>query len=117
MVPWWWALTFVGGGLGSVLRAGLTAAAPAPWGTVLVNLTGSAVLAALAHPSSGLSPAMRMFFGVGVLGGFTTYSTFNLQVYEALMQRRYELAAGQLVLTVGGSLLAGLAAWIAMDQR
>ena len=68
---------FLGGGLGAVLRFALTPLFAAPWGTMAVNAVGSALLAACLHPSVGLSEAWRAGLCTGLLGGFTTYSTFN----------------------------------------
>lgn len=115
MVQGWWLYAFVGGGLGSVARAGLSSLGPAPWSTVAVNLLGSALLAALAHPAVNASPALRMFVGVGVLGGFTTYSTFNLQVFQAVQARDYGNAALQVALTVAGALVVAVLTWMTLD--
>jgi CrcB protein len=102
-------LVFVGGGTGAVLRWAFGLAVPGPWGTVAVNVIGSFVLALVAHPAMGMSERGRLLIGVGVLGGFTTYSTFNLYLVQAASGRAGWLFAGQLAATVGGALLAGFA--------
>ena len=79
-----------GGALGSLLRYWITLLAVAwlgermPWGTILINVTGSFLIgavAALAEPGSRwmLSPDVRLFLMVGVCGGYTTFSAFSLQ--------------------------------------
>ncbi len=91
------ALVFVGGGLGSSFRYGVTMAAlrllgPGfPWGTFAVNVIGSTVMGGFAGylvsrtPGVG-SDALRLFFMTGVLGGFTTFSAYSLDTV-ALWER------------------------------
>jgi CrcB protein len=83
-------LVFVGGGAGSVARyfASLAAArflSPSfPFGTLIVNLAGCFLIGFVhtsAMHSARVSPETRLFLTTGVLGGLTTYSSFN---YEAL---------------------------------
>lgn len=86
------ALVAVGGVLGVLLRALLTSpAAPGawPWATFAVNVAGSLLLGALLAvlqrgPDVGRRRAVRLAAGTGVLGGFTTYSTFALEVEQLL---------------------------------
>jgi fluoride exporter len=85
-----------------------------PWGTFAVNLTGSfvlGVLAALMAFTWSPSPELRAFLVVGVLGGFTTFSAFSLDVVLLIERGRLGLAAvyvlATLLLSVGG-LFAGL---------
>lgn len=105
---------FLGGGTGAALRWALSQAIPGPWGVVLINALGSAALAALAHPGLGASPAVRLAVGTGVLGGFTTYSTFNLDLLTALQARHWLRAVGLVVATLGGCLLGGGLSWWAV---
>jgi CrcB protein len=86
---------FVFGGLGSAARFGVASFAAArlapgfPWGTLAVNLVGSALLAALlqlATASDAISPSARIALATGFLGGFTTYSAFSNETL-ALAQR------------------------------
>ncbi len=102
---------FLGGGTGAALRWLLSLWIPGYPGTILINLIGSFALALLSHPATGASPALRLTLGVGILGGFTTYSTFNLQLLNALQQRDAVGAGIQLFGTVGGCLLFGLLGW------
>jgi len=85
-----------------------------PWGTLCVNVLGSfvmGVLAELAARKLNIPEPYRVFIFVGVLGGFTTFSTFSLDLVS-LMQRNLGLAFGyglaSVVLGVVG-LFAGLA--------
>jgi fluoride exporter len=70
-------------GMAGVLsRYGISSAfggASLPWATVAINVVGSLLLGILVS-SDGLSTDMRTILGVGFLGGFTTFSTFTVQV-------------------------------------
>ncbi len=108
-------LVCAGGALGSGARylvstwAARVLGADFPRGTILVNATGSFVLAALfVLPGSRLSPEVRLFLGAGVLGGFTTYSSFNTETLALVDQGSLGLAAANVALTVTGCLVAGL---------
>ena len=78
----------IGGAIGSVLRylvgsAFLQRFGPGfPWGTFVINVTGSFLIGALAQfalmRSFGVTPMVRIFAATGVLGGYTTFSTFSL---------------------------------------
>ena len=85
------ALVYValGGALGSVARFGMTGLATRllgsnfPYGTLAVNLLGGflmGVLAALLARQPGGYESLRLFLAIGVLGGFTTFSAFSLDV-------------------------------------
>ena len=106
----------LGGGLGAWLRfvAGrLVASAAFPWATLTVNLLGSFAMGLLAAwlARGAASESLRLLLGVGVLGGFTTFSAFSLEIVT-LAERGALAAAGFYVLAslVGGvfGLLAGL---------
>lgn len=88
-------LVAVGGALGTTLRALLEHTWPAapggwPWTTFAINLVGSFVLGALLEtlvrsgPDEGRRRLVRLGVGTGVLGGFTTYSTFVVEVERRL---------------------------------
>jgi len=111
------ALVALGGAIGSVARYGVGALAARllgaafPWGTLLVNLTGSFLIAGVMHVAltgSAISLELRIFLTTGILGGFTTYSSFNYETLALLNQRAYGLAGLNLVGTVLGCLMAGL---------
>ena len=81
-------LVFLGGGLGATGRylvgiAALRQFGPgSPYGTVIVNVVGSLAMGLLIGwlVRKGGSQEVRLFFATGVLGGFTTYSAFSLDV-------------------------------------
>jgi protein CrcB len=86
---------FLGAGLGGVARYALsvwvqTAAGTAfPWGTLLINTTGSFVLAVLyaALDGTAAAPEWRAFVGIGLCGGYTTFSTFSYETIRATVLR------------------------------
>ncbi len=83
-----------------------------PRGTLIVNVTGSFLLAAIMTASlstDAISPELRLFLGAGIMGGYTTYSSFNYETLALLQQGSAALAALNLGLTVLGCLGAGLA--------
>jgi fluoride exporter len=104
----------VGGALGSVARWGLLVALPhtatqVPWATLLANLTGAFALGLLMVFLLDFWPPsryVRPFVGVGVLGGYTTYSTYMLDTRTLLSHGEVPQAFGYLV----GTLLTGLVA-------
>jgi CrcB protein len=90
-------LVFLGGGLGAAGRHGVNVAAARlfgigfPWGTLTVNVVGSLAMGLLAawfafRADVGLTQHARLFLTTGILGGFTTFSAFSLDV--ALMWER-----------------------------
>lgn len=104
------ALVALGGALGSVLRHLVSLGALAlfgaafPWGTLAVNLLGSALIGVAG--GLGLGGGWRLFVVTGVLGGFTTFSAFSLET-GLLFERAPWLAA----LYVGATLAGGLCAF------
>lgn len=95
------AAVFIGGGLGAAARHGvnlLAAQLPGarfPWGTLFVNVAGSLLIGVLAEwfaQRAQLPQPLRLFLVTGVLGGFTTFSAFSLEV-GLLMERGQLLAA------------------------
>lgn len=107
------AVVAVGGALGSAARYGVAraesgSAGAFPWPTLTVNLAGClliGVLVAVLDRRRGHRYA-RLFWGVGVLGGFTTFSTFALDLRHLLADGQALLAGGYLVASVAGGLLA-----------
>lgn len=83
-----------------------------PWGTLAVNLVGSFLMGALVEVMAlawSPSPEMRALLVVGVLGGFTTFSTFSLDVVTLLERQNFPYALAY----VAGSLVLGVAALFA----
>ncbi len=105
-------LVAAGGAVGAVARYGVgrlmgpTADARVPWHTFAVNLTGAFVLGLLVVLAARLGwPGWwRPLLAVGVLGGYTTFSTFSLEVVELGLHGRYGLAG----IYALGSLAAGV---------
>jgi CrcB protein len=99
---------FVGGGAGSLLRWGLGLLAVRqfgagyPIGTLLANIAGSFLLGLLARAGleGRVSPAARLGLTTGLCGGFTTYSTFNLEALSMLADGHLAKGGGYLLLTV-----------------
>ena len=82
-----------------------------PYGTLAVNLAGSFLVGLLMHvalETTLVSPGVRIFLATGVLGGFTTYSTFNYETLTFASQGEWLLAAANLAATLLGCLLAGV---------
>jgi CrcB protein len=109
-------LVCVGGALGSGARFLVaTWAAEAfgpgfPRGTILVNLAGSyfiAVIIGLATRTTAVSPNVRLFLTTGVMGGFTTYSSFNYETLQFLDEGAIAYALANIAFTVIGCLATG----------
>lgn len=103
----------VGGAIGSILRyaIGLTARqARFPWATLVINVSGSFVLGLFLTWALGrLSAAITTPVAVGVLGGFTTFSTFAWEGLFLSRSGRVDLALVYVLLSVLGGLVA---AWL-----
>jgi CrcB protein len=101
----------IGGGLRYVLGGWMAErwGASFPWHTLIVNASGAlflGMLMAMSIDRQLLSPSARLFLGVGVLGGFTTFSTLS---YESVAMLQQGLIA-QGVLNMFGSAVLGIAA-------
>jgi len=107
-------IVFLGGGLGSALRHGVNLVAARllgigfPYGTLTVNVVGSLVMGLLGGYFAfrgDASQHWRLFLTTGILGGFTTFSTFSLDCF--LLWERHQLLSlaayllGSLVLSIG----------------
>ena len=83
-------LTAAGGALGAVARYGLQQAWPShgsafPWSTFAINVVGAGLLALLGVvPAVRSRPALPVFLGTGVLGGFTTMSAASVDTFRLL---------------------------------
>lgn len=103
-------LVTLGGAAGTLARYGIGTAVAGPWPTVAINLAGSFLLGLLAG-SSAFSDELRTAIGVGVLGGFTTYSTFSVQVVLDLEAGLTSRAIAYLLVSVAGGLLCAAAGY------
>jgi CrcB protein len=115
-----WLAVAAGGALGAMARHGVSRAAMHvlgpnfPWGTLAANVVGSFAMGLIIvwlSAKEPASPALRAFLTVGLLGAFTTFSTFSLDVVTLYRDRTLTIAGAYLlasvILSVGG-LLAGL---------
>jgi CrcB protein len=118
-------IVFLGGGIGAALRHGVNLATARiagtafPYGTLTVNVVGSVIMGLLAAYFAFKGDATqhwRLFFTTGILGGFTTFSAFSLDV--ALLYERGEtsLAALYVLVSVAVS-IAGLFAGFALVRN
>jgi CrcB protein len=104
----------VGGALGALARWGVARALPHspgtwPVATLVVNLTGClliGVLFAVLLVRFPASPWLRPFLATGVLGGYTTYSTFAVDVVQLADAGAWGTAVGYLLASVAGGVLA-----------
>ena len=115
-------LVMIGGAIGSGMRYGAGRASLAlfgpglPWGTLFVNLAGGLAMGLLvglmARAPGGASEGVRLFGAVGVIGGFTTFSSFSLETVLMIQRGQPALALGYVLASATGAILllfAGLA--------
>lgn len=113
-------LIAAGGALGSVARFAMSGYVAQhfgetfPWGTLVVNVLGSFVIGFFATFTSSegrafVGPAGRQFFMTGVLGGFTTFSSFSLQTLNLARDGEMARAAGN---AVGSLTVCLIAVWL-----
>jgi CrcB protein len=86
-----------------------------PYGTLIVNLAGCFVIAALMHAALtlGWSPTVRAAITIGFIGGLTTYSSFNYETMRLIEEGALAPAAVNLAVTVLGGFAAG---WLGLDE-
>jgi CrcB protein len=110
-----WLLVGVAGAAGTLLRYGLggwlarATGGGFPWETLTINVSGSLVIGALAGAldrGALLPPPLRMALMVGLLGGFTTFSSFALEALRLVQGAEWRGAALYVVLTNAGGWLA-----------
>jgi CrcB protein len=115
-------LVCLGGALGSGARYLTSIAATSlvgiglPYGTIVVNLAGSLVMGAVIEL---LPPGdLRIFLATGLLGGFTTYSSFNEETLLLLRSGAWGMTAINVAVTFIGCLAAGaVGIWVARAMR
>jgi fluoride exporter len=116
-IAMWVAL---GGALGSVARywcSGIVArwmGETFPWGTLIVNVAGSLLIGFIATVSGTdgrllIPPEARQFMMVGILGGYTTFSSFSLQTLTLARDGEWLLAGANIV---GSIVLCLIAVWV-----
>ena len=122
MTPLLFLLTAAAGGIGAALRFVLDGVIrsrfPAfPIGTLVINVSGSFVLGLVTSFALGdvLPPEALTVLGVGLLGGFTTFSTASFETVRLVGDGRYGAALGTSVgMLIGGVLAAALGLWLGM---
>jgi fluoride exporter len=111
--PWVLPVISLGGMLGASARYALELGWPrapggVPWATLGINVSGCLLIGVLmvyVVEVGGAHSLLRPFLGVGVLGGFTTFSTYTVETHTLLTEGRATLALGYLV----GTLVAAMA--------
>jgi CrcB protein len=109
-----WARWAVGGWAQRRAAAASGWIALVPAGTLVVNLVGCFAIGALAgwfEERGAVDPTLRIFLLVGVLGGFTTFSSFGFETLALARDGNWALAAGNVVTSVAGG-LAGV--WLGL---
>jgi len=113
-----YAIVFLGAGLGGALRHGTNLLGARlfgldfPYGTVTVNILGSFLMAVLVEIFAlrvGLPQSARLFLTTGLLGGYTTFSSFSLDAMSMFDRQQWALGIAYVLVT----LLGGLAAFLA----
>ncbi|MFC3711996.1 CrcB family protein [Sphingoaurantiacus capsulatus] len=105
-------LVMAGGAVGAGARFlfGIAAAdamgAAFPWGTWGVNIVGGFLMGLLFAFVPDSSSTWRLFIGVGILGGFTTFSAFSLELFDMVARGEAVLGAAYAVSSVAGSVIA-----------
>jgi len=109
-------LVAIGGAIGSVLRYGVGVFVgglfrnPFPLGTLLINITGSLLMGVFVGLMARLLPSWqndaRLFIAVGILGGYTTFSSFSLDVITMIERGDIWPATLYVLLSVGISIPA-----------
>ncbi|MBY4635617.1 fluoride efflux transporter CrcB [Sphingopyxis sp. XHP0097] len=79
-----------------------------PWWTLAVNVVGSLAMGLLIghFARSGATEAARLFLGVGLLGGFTTFSSFSMEFWLLFERGQTAQAAAYAVASVAGAIMA-----------
>jgi len=113
-----WLAVGAGGAIGAMARHGISRIALKtfgpnfPWGTFIANIAGSFLMGVLIvwlTTREPVSPSLRAFLSVGILGAFTTFSTFSLDTIMLFRDKAYLAGSGYLlgsvVLSLAGLLL------------
>ncbi|MCK6616252.1 MAG: fluoride efflux transporter CrcB [Cyclobacteriaceae bacterium] len=117
-------LVLVGGGIGSLIRYGVSGWVHRnyngmfPLGTLTVNLAGSFLIGVLwaLFESATMSPTLRVFLFVGILGGFTTFSTYSLETLSLLRDGEVRTALFNILVNNVGGILLAFAGFIATRE-
>jgi fluoride exporter len=108
-------IVFVGGGIGAAARYWLsgtiarTSGSAFPFGTVTVNVIGCFLIGFLMTTFEDrflVTPSLRLFLTIGILGGFTTFSTFSYETIAMMKDAEYFYAFVNVALSAGTCLAA-----------
>jgi CrcB protein len=110
------ALIFIGAGIGGVLRFVIGSLVYAhygrnfPYGTLVVNLTGCLIIGfayvLITRKAEDVGPWLVGFVIVGILGGYTTFSSFSLETLDLIQKGRLLYATYNVCLSVGCGIFA-----------
>ncbi len=106
-------LVGLGGAIGSIFRFELSKLQPVrgiPAGTALVNILGSFAFSLVVFGASDSN--LSSFLGIGVLGGFTTFSTFSFETFRMLEDHDYHTMITNILINVAGSLAGVFAGYL-----
>jgi CrcB protein len=118
-------LVALGGALGSMARYGAAAGvnrwaqSPFPWGTLFVNIVGSfliGLIMVLLMKAGEWRESSRLLLVTGVMGGFTTFSSFSWETWKLIEDGRLALALGNVLLSVAICLVATMAGALLAKQ-
>lgn len=119
MGPFLWVClgSAAGGGARYLMSAGVLKVAGTgfPYGTLAVNFIGSLLLAALmviGTETTALPQTVRVALATGLMGGFTTYSTFSYETLRYLQDGAWAVALANVLITVCGCLFAAWLGWV-----
>jgi CrcB protein len=93
------------------LWAGRTLGAGFPYGTLIVNVVGCFLIAAITHVALSttlISPTLRLTLTTGFMGGLTTYSSFNLETTRLFQERAWAAGLLNFGATIAACFFAGL---------
>jgi CrcB protein len=103
-------IIMAGGAIGTLGRylislIALPISASLPWGTIIINITGSFIIGffgtlTLAHGRLPASENLRLFVMIGICGGFTTFSSFSLQTLDLFRSGAMARATTNIILSV-----------------
>lgn len=111
-------LVALGGALGSVARYGASLGinrwtqSSFPWGTLFVNILGSFLIGLImvwVLKAGEVRENYRLLLVTGIMGGFTTFSSFSWETWKLIEDGRLSLAAANVFMSVGICLLATIA--------